>query len=134
MTSVASVTRQIAALDINGKKTASSSTNRPTHTKHPSQSNVTKLLTKFAAPNPFPNSIAKQPSALRHPTTAAASSSHHATTSTKSDPRSGIDIGTYDGGLEIENEKRGERVYGEAAEELALDSSTSKYASLSRYI
>ncbi|KDQ25421.1 hypothetical protein PLEOSDRAFT_1066520 [Pleurotus ostreatus PC15] len=127
MTSVASVTRQIAALDINGKKTASSSSiNRPTHAKHPSQSNVTKLLTKFAAPNPFPNSTAKQPSALRHPTTAAASSSHHATTSTKSDPRSGIDIGTYDGGLEIENEKRGEKVYGEAAEELALDSSTSK--------
>ena len=38
-----------------------------------------------------------------------------------------MDIGQYDGGLEIENEKRGERVYGEAAEDLALDSSISRY-------
>lgn len=48
------------------------------------------------------------------------------TTSTRLKQQPSIDIGQYDGGLEIENEKRGERVYGEAAEELALDSSTSR--------
>ena len=37
-----------------------------------------------------------------------------------------IDIGSYDGGFELENEKRGTKVYGEAAEELALDSSLSR--------
>ncbi|KAJ7068981.1 kinase-like protein [Mycena belliarum] len=40
--------------------------------------------------------------------------------------QSSIDIGRYDGGLEIENEKRGEVVSGEAAQELALDSSMSR--------
>ena len=34
-----------------------------------------------------------------------------------------MDIGQYDGGFEIENEKRGSTVSGEAAEILALDSS-----------
>jgi len=38
-----------------------------------------------------------------------------------------MDIGKYDGGLEIDNEKRGEKVYGKAAEDLALDSSVSEY-------
>lgn len=37
-----------------------------------------------------------------------------------------IQLGAYDGGLELENESRGEIVYGEAAEELALDSSISR--------
>jgi hypothetical protein len=37
-----------------------------------------------------------------------------------------IDIGKYDGGLELDNESRGERVYGQAAEELALNSSLSR--------
>ncbi|KAI6030823.1 kinase-like protein [Pisolithus orientalis] len=37
-----------------------------------------------------------------------------------------INIGKYDGGFEIDNEKRGEKVYGEAADDLALDSSTSR--------
>jgi aurora kinase len=41
----------------------------------------------------------------------------------------GIDIGRYDGGFEIDDEKRGEKVYGEAAEDLALDSSVSRYVS-----
>lgn len=34
-----------------------------------------------------------------------------------------LDIGQYDGGFELENEKRGSAVFGEAAELLALDSS-----------
>jgi hypothetical protein len=37
-----------------------------------------------------------------------------------------IQLGAYDGGLELENASRGEIVYGEAAEELALDSSISR--------
>ncbi|KAJ3515783.1 hypothetical protein NLJ89_g1546 [Agrocybe chaxingu] len=39
--------------------------------------------------------------------------------------QSSIDIGRYDGSLELDNEKRGEKVYGEAAES-ALDSSVSR--------
>ena len=37
-----------------------------------------------------------------------------------------VQLGAYDGGLELENVSRGEIVYGEAAEELALDSSVSR--------
>lgn len=40
-----------------------------------------------------------------------------------------LDIGKYDGGLEADEERhRGENVHGEAAEALALSSSTAKYA------
>src|ERR1700734_2268186 len=119
MTTVSSITRQISALEI---KPIATSSSKPTLVKQP---NVTKLLTKFAAPNPFTNPSNKpaNPSSLRNPTTGAGQSStsksHHAT-------HSSIDIGNYDGGLELENEKRGERVYGQAAEELALNSSLSR--------
>ncbi|KAJ7630367.1 other/AUR protein kinase [Roridomyces roridus] len=85
MATVATLTRQIADLELN--------------TKQAPQSDVAKLLTKFAAPQTKPSS-----------SKAFASS---------------IDIGQYDGGLEIENEERGQVVAGDAAEELALDSSTS---------
>lgn len=137
MASIGSVTRQIAALEISSKKnTTSTSSFKPTLSKQPSQSNVGKILTKFAAPNPLQSSTLNNkplhPSSLRNPATGSTSS----TTTTKSqqaaitnaghNKQQTIDIGHYDGGLEIENEKRGERVYGEAAEELALDSSTSK--------
>jgi len=45
-----------------------------------------------------------------------------------------VHLGAYDGGLELENASRGEIVYGEAAEELALDSSVSRLvASISHY-
>jgi hypothetical protein len=121
MASVGSVTRQIAALEISNKKTAISSTNstsRSLHTKQSTQNNVSKLLTKFAAPNPFPNASNKptQPSSLRHPAQASKLPEFNST----------LDIGRYDGGLEVDNEKRGEEVFGAAAEELALDSSTSR--------
>ncbi|KAJ8462454.1 hypothetical protein ONZ45_g17924 [Pleurotus djamor] len=132
MTSVSSLTRQISALDINGKKpltSSSSAVNRPTHAKHPSQGNINKLLTKYAAPNPFSTNTTtattttKQPSSLRQPAATAGGSNH---TSRDAAPKDAFDIGRYDGGLEIENEKRGEKVYGEAAEQLALDSSVSR--------
>lgn len=115
MTSIASVTRQIAALDINKKTTATKST----LSKQPSQTNVAKLLTKFAAPNPSANSAKPKPtphSALRHLTTEKPAAPE-------------IDIGSYDGGLELENEKRGAVVSGDAAMELALDSSVARYVS-----
>lgn len=38
-----------------------------------------------------------------------------------------LDLGSYDGGFDPENDKRGSAVFGEAAELLALDSSTSAY-------
>lgn len=123
MTSVRSVTQQLAGLDIAKKQpSVTSSSTRPGHTKQPSQPNVAKLLTKFAAPNPFP--VTKAPSSsLRNPATTTAPSD------TKADTTSELDIGRYDGGFEIENEKRGEKVYGDAAEALALDSSVSRYVS-----
>lgn len=124
MASIGSVTKQIAALEISNKKpglTSATSSSRLGHTKQSSQTSVTKLLTKYGAPNPFTNAINKptQPSSLRNPTP---SSQPQAPTTSHST----IDIGAYDGGLELENEKRGERVFGEAAEELALNSSTSR--------
>ncbi|KAF8158503.1 kinase-like protein [Crassisporium funariophilum] len=130
MASVKSIANQLAALDISNKKSAPPTTGssiRPTHSKQPSQPNVSKLLTKFAAPNPFTNTSNKptNPSSLRNPTP---SSSQIAATSSKPlhATHSSIDIGKYDGGLELDNEKRGEPIYGEAAEELALDSSVSR--------
>ena len=41
-----------------------------------------------------------------------------------------VQLGAYDGGLELENESRGEIIYGEAAEELALDSSVSRLVAI----
>ncbi|KAJ2930891.1 hypothetical protein H1R20_g6177, partial [Candolleomyces eurysporus] len=131
MTSIGSVTKQIAALEISNNKkptAAAGSSFRPGHSKQPSQTNVAKLLTKFSAPNAFPNgSKPTQGSSLRHPTTATnatqASSSKASASKTQTQPP--MDIGTYDGGLEADDEKRGEKVYGEAAEDLALDSSVS---------
>lgn len=139
MASIGSVTRQIAALEISNKKptaTPSSSIIKPNHTKQSSQSNVSKLLTKFAAPNPIQssshtNTKPLHPSSLRNQATGTTTSSKISSMTTtgqrslKHQPS--VDIGHYDGGLEIENEKRGEPVYGEAAEDLALDSSTSRY-------
>ncbi|KAF9465985.1 other/AUR protein kinase [Collybia nuda] len=122
MTSVGSVMKQIAALEISAKSNpvplSSTSIAKPTHSKQPSQTSVAKLLTKFAAPKAFPKSKPTQPSNLRQ-ATGEPSSGLGAN-------RPAIDIGQYDGGLETDNEKRGEVVHGEAAEDLALDSSISR--------
>src|SRR6185369_9496749 len=101
-----------------------SSAVRSFHHKQPSQTNVAKLLTKYAAPNPFSNPKPPHPpSSLRNPANIQA---HSVNTATGATTQPTVDIGKYDGGLEIEDEKRGEVVTGEAAEALALDSSTSK--------
>ncbi|KAF8151995.1 other/AUR protein kinase [Mycena galopus ATCC 62051] len=117
MATVGSVTRQIAALEISGSGSrppaSTSSIARPAHTKHPSQPNIAKLLTKFAAPNlnPSQSSLANLPPPPPRK---------------DKDAQPVVDIGRYDGGLELENEERGEVVSGDAAVELALDSSQSR--------
>jgi hypothetical protein len=143
MASVGSVTRQIQALEISAKQNGATKNSRPLHQKTGSQSNVSKLLTKFAAPNPFPdpkpkaasvrivpprpaNPTAKQPAPAPTPAPAPAAASQKPPPSKPAAADRELDIGKYDGGFEIENEKRGEAVDGEAAQELALDSSVSR--------
>ncbi|KAF8495714.1 kinase-like protein [Russula emetica] len=139
MASVGAVTRQIAALEISTKQNgATKQTRSINHQKTTSQSNVSKLLTKFAAPNPFPESKTKAkastvktvPPRPANPAHSAAAKQPQPAPAPASQPKpsSGreLDIGKYDGGFEIENEKRGEAVDGEAAQDLALDSSVSR--------
>ncbi|KAH9953122.1 kinase-like protein [Russula dissimulans] len=141
MASVGSVTRQIAALEISAKQNgATTKPPRPIHQKNSSQTSVSKLLTKFAAPNPFPEpkpkstvrTIPQKPanstqSTAKPPPPASQKAPAPTRTRSQSKPNPGreLDIGKYDGGFEIENENRGEAVEGEAAKDLALDSSVS---------
>jgi hypothetical protein len=99
MASIGAVTKQIAALEISAKK--HHQTSRPGHAKQPSQTNVAKLLTKYAAPNP-PTSKPAQPSALRNQTDVNAPAKTTKVT-TPSEPKPSLDIGKYDGGLELDN-------------------------------
>ena len=133
MATIGAVTRQIAALEISAKQNGATKQSRPLQ-KTGSQNNVSKLLTKFAAPHPFPDPKAK-PSAKTVPPKPANSTTHSAAKQpapasqkppSKLAADRELDIGKYDGGFEIENEKRGEAVEGEAAQELALDSSVSR--------
>jgi len=107
MTSVTAITRQISSPEISNKKSTATSSSKPSLMKQPSGTNVAKLLTKFAAPNPFTNPSNKLQTHLLcgtpHQVGGQPSTSKpvHAT-------HSSIDIGNYDGGLEIDDEKRGE--------------------------
>ena len=137
MTSIGAVTRQIAALEISSKQNTTTTTTtaaakvKPAHQKQPSQTNVSKLLTKFAAPNvpkPAPKPILKHKASSSKIPTSQSTTATTTTTAAKSKQTSSaaqpeIDIGRYDGGFEIENETRGQVVHGEAAKQLALDSS-----------
>jgi hypothetical protein len=137
MATVGAVTRQIAALEISAKQNGA--TTKQTRSLHhqksasqssQTQSNVSKLLTKFAAPNPFPDPKPKAKAAATVKTVPPrpANPTHSAAAkqpASQAKPRE-LDIGKYDGGFEIENEKRGEAVDGEAARDLALDSSVSR--------
>ena len=98
MTTVAAVTRQMSALDLTSKKQPSSTKAPAVSTK--AQPAPTKAQQTSSRPPPPPTKIALKPN---------------------------MDIGKYDGGFELDNEKRGEKVFGEAAEALALDSSVSGY-------
>ncbi|KAK1227336.1 Vacuolar protein sorting-associated protein 70 [Marasmius sp. AFHP31] len=127
MATIGSVTRQIAALELNKKPSSA----RPPlqHTKQPSQTNVAKLLTKYAAPLPPSQAKPQKPvtGTSNKPATSGTSSSSSGSPAPEA-TQAGIDIGNYDGGLELENEKRGGTVTGDAATQLALDSSgASKY-------
>jgi hypothetical protein len=113
---------QIAALEISAKQNGATKPTRPLQ-KTNSQSSVSKL-TKFAAPHPFPNPKLK-PSAAKPKTTQSAtkqstSTSHKKTAASSKPPltEAELDIGKYDGGFEIENEKCGKAIQGEAALEL----------------
>jgi len=81
----------------------------------------------------------KQPSSTKAQPKAQPVSTKAQPASTKVQPptkivlKPNMDIGKYDGGFELDNEKRGEKVYGEAAEALALDSSVSGYVPRSIY-
>src|SRR5229473_499688 len=141
MASVGSVTRQIAALEISTKQNGTTKQTRTLHhQKTTSQSNVSKLLTKFAAPLPFPDPKAKASASVRTIPPRSANTAHSTAKQPQPAPQKPqpapasqpktttdreLDIGKYDGGFEIENEKRGETVDGEAARDLALDSSIS---------
>lgn len=142
MSTVSSLTQQIAALDISKKAPTSSSsfTAKPTLFKQPSQPNVGKLLTKYAAPNPIPNSGSQsQPtftklkpsasqSSLRNPTQANNETTTNANARNPS-PAEGstkpLDIGPYDGGLETDAGRRDKKIPRTSERELALDSSYS---------
>ncbi|KAE9396278.1 kinase-like protein [Gymnopus androsaceus JB14] len=130
MATVGSVTRQIAALELSNKKpgiTTNNSTARPPlHSKHSSQTNVAKLLTKYAAPNPhLPGSSTKSTKPVAGTAIPKTKPPHTGNTPVP-EATQPFDIGNYDGGLELENEKRGEKIFGEAAKELALDSSSAQ--------
>ncbi|KAG6885727.1 Serine/threonine-protein kinase ark1 [Termitomyces sp. T32_za158] len=107
MATVHSIIRQIEALELSSKKPF-----EPSHSRLASQP---KLVPKSGAHGP---AKPHGPSSLRHPVKQPLS--------TTPNPQQSIDIGRYDGGLEIDDEKRGQVVYGEAAEQLALDSSVSR--------
>ncbi|KAI5989127.1 kinase-like domain-containing protein [Pisolithus albus] len=73
---------------------------------------ITKQFTNLEVSKKSANNSSRAPCVPSHPKT------------TRKPPI--VNIGKYDGGFEIDNEKRGEKVYGEAADDLALDSSTSR--------
>ncbi|KAH8979167.1 hypothetical protein EDB92DRAFT_1981233 [Lactarius akahatsu] len=99
------------------------------------RTSISKLLTKFAAPNPFPNpklkplAKPKPSSATQSSTKQSASTPQKPVATQKSLTEAELNIGKYNGGFKIENEKHGEAVQGEAARELALDSSVSSAVS-----
>ncbi|KAI0299493.1 kinase-like domain-containing protein [Russula brevipes] len=127
MASVGSVTRQIAALEISSKQNGATKSNRTLPQKTAGQTNVSKLLTKFAPPHPFPEVKAKASlrSVPARPANSAQSTARPPPSASQKAPAPkhtagrALDIGKYDGGFEIENEKH-------AARELALDSSVSR--------
>ncbi|KAF8508942.1 kinase-like protein [Hysterangium stoloniferum] len=148
--SLSSLVHGVASMDISqdeSKIRAFVPTHKPTNSQNSQkslgrQNSVTKLLTKYAKPNPFQPAPSSQSNAVRmaiasqaqaqgrplapsstvnqlQPPTAPPSPSKEAKEVAQS-----LDIGRYDGGFEVENaEGRGEVISGDAAKELALDSS-----------
>ncbi|CCO29150.1 aurora kinase A [Rhizoctonia solani AG-1 IB] len=104
----------------------------------PPAGNVSRLLTKFGSSTAAPRPVSRPPfgtsgSSDSNMNTAASSRASRAASPTRTGSgdtantgtgMGGIDIGSYDGGFEKEDESRGQPVTGEAASDLALDSST----------
>lgn len=86
----------------------------------PPAGNVSRLLTKFGASTAGPKSSRPPLSSL-----AAGDANMRSESPSTDSPTASIDIGSYDGGFEREDESRGQIVSGEAAADLALDSSIS---------
>lgn len=124
-----------AAVGGAGSGSSSSTTAVPGHKRV--NSTATKPTTQLARTNTATSTTSGAPAAAgskgsnavqrsRTNSTATTASTTRTTASRAPTPASqalNMDIGQYDGGFEIENEKRGSAVHGEAAEILALDSS-----------
>lgn len=139
---VSKLARAVSELELNDRRDdEESKPQRPSHKHHES---MAKLLTKYAAPvtttsqatnSAFRMALATQPTNFTHvPKTVKPISSSSNLKSQIPSPKkpttvpksSQLDIGRYDGGLDLENDRRGSTVSGEAAQQLALDSSIGK--------
>ncbi|KAL5519789.1 hypothetical protein ACEPAG_1449 [Sanghuangporus baumii] len=105
-TGVAGTTTTMA---LGGHKRVNSTTSKPTLVRSNTATSTTSTCT-----------TTKQP--IQRSRTNSTATTASSRVPTPSDLKN-MDIGQYDGGFEIENEKRGSTVHGEAAEILALDSS-----------
>lgn len=133
--SVQSLTKQLSDLDINSKL---DKPNRPAGgTLHKKVLSQSKLTSKYAptkskdANGASTSTIVKLAAPGHSRTQSADSKSTLIPTKASAIPKkkfdqSQMDIGKYDGGLELERESLGPPVTGEAAEELAMDSSLLK--------
>ncbi|KAJ7584763.1 kinase-like protein [Mycena floridula] len=121
MATVSTLTRQLASLELSKNAPPP----RPGHTKQPSQTNVAKLLTKFSAPNPVPSSGSQSSLPKLKPSSSQSSLRQPTKNQTISKAAPAVskplDIGSYDGGLENDEEQRGKDDLGK---QLAWDSST----------
>jgi aurora kinase, other len=93
---------------------------KPTQSQSISRQNsVSELLTKYAKPHPLFAPSTSTNRVNTQPPTGLPPPSNEANVAANT-----LDIGRYDGGFEAESaEGRGQAVFGEAAKELALDSS-----------
>jgi hypothetical protein len=140
------LTKAVSELELN-ELCEEGDRHHPSHKHQHSTNSTAKLLTKYAAPgstqhtqatatvNPaLRMALATQPTNFIHvPKAVKPVSSLSNLKSQIPSPKkpsiahkssqAAFDIGKYDGGLELENERRGSTVSGEAAQQLALDSS-----------
>ena len=139
--SLTSIVRGVAGMDISQgdiKPMPFIPSHKSTHSQSSQrtisrQNSVSKLLTKYAKPHPFQPAPSSQSSVVRmaiasqgpaHQSQIQPSTGRSLPSKEAKAPANTLDIGQYDGGFEAETaEGRGQAVFGEAAKELALDSS-----------
>jgi hypothetical protein len=142
------LTKAVSELELNERyRDEEGRLQRPSHKHQLSNGSMAKLLTKYAAPvstqqaqatattnSALRMALATQPTNFTHVPKAVKAVSSFSNlksqipspkkpTTAKKSSQVALDIGKYDGGLELENERRGSTVSGEAAQQLALDSS-----------